>query len=250
MTSMMDPVKEWDLPRRTALLSASLVSADLMHLEVELSRLVTAGVNLIHFDVMDGHFCPGLTIGPTFVAQVRTPLKKDVHLMVEEPIRLLDDFVAAGADMITMHLESGRHVHRALELLSEARNPNGNSILRGLAVNPGSETAAIEPFLDVSDVIYVLGVNPGWRQPLLPSTVQRVRDVQELVERRQPRPLVAVDGGITGNNFATIASLEPDIIVSGSAVLSGDTADANLRSFLDIHEKLLARQGKGPTNGH
>jgi len=223
------------LPRGAATLSVGIISADLMNLSRDVKCLEAAGVRIAHFDVMDGRFCPMLTVGPWFVGAVETNMVKDVHLMVEDPVGIVDQYVAAGAGLITVHLELGRHVHRALERIGESAAEQNRPVMRGLGVNPGTPVSSIEPHLDVLDVVYVLGINPGWRQPLIPSTFERVRTVQALVASSEREILVAVDGGITLDNYADVAALAPDIVVSGSAVFKGDVA-GNLRRFAELQQ--------------
>ena len=142
-------------------LSAGVITADLTRLgaELEILRGTTAWA---HVDVMDGAFCPQLTVGPAFVAAVAsTGLPVDAHLMVEEPRRLVPDIAAAGAAVITVHAEATRHLHRTLQEMTQlAGEPR--SFLRGVAINPGTPVQAVEPVLELADLILVLAVNPGW----------------------------------------------------------------------------------------
>ncbi|MBN1320035.1 MAG: hypothetical protein JXA87_04250, partial [Thermoleophilia bacterium] len=145
--------------------SVGILAADLMHLGAALEVLQEAGVGVIHFDIMDGRFCPYMTVGPAFVKGLRTPLLKDVHLMVHEPLDKLSDYVAAGADMITVHVESAVHIHRLLQHLGgmEHSDGSGRGIVRGLALNPGTPLEWLSPpLLDEVEMISVLGVDPGW----------------------------------------------------------------------------------------
>ena len=145
-------------------ISVGMLTADWMALGGELRILENAGVELLHFDVMDGRFCPSLTFGAPVVKALKTPLLKDVHLMVEEPLSKVEGFVAAGADIVTIHAESGGHVHRVLQVLGGMQNANdpGRGILRGLALNPGTPIEAVEPLIDELDLVLLLAVNPGW----------------------------------------------------------------------------------------
>src|SRR5205823_1466167 len=140
----------------------------------DLARLDGTGVPLLHFDVMDGCFTPMMTIGPPLVKAVRTPLWKDVHLMIEEPLEKLGDYVAAGADVVTVHAESCTHVHRVLQRLGTMENANdpARGIVRGLALNPGTPLEVLEPLLDELDLVHLLAINPGWGgQKFLPATI-------------------------------------------------------------------------------
>ena len=121
-------------------ISVGILTADLMNLQSELAQLEVSEVQFLHFDVMDGCFCPMMTVGPPFIKAVKTPLLKDVHLMIEEPLDKLESYVNAGADMITVHVESGRHIHRVLQNLRKFTNVNDpdRGILRGVAFNPGT----------------------------------------------------------------------------------------------------------------
>lgn len=213
-------------------LSVGVLSADLLHLGRDIERLERAGVRLVHFDLMDGRFCPELTVGPWFVAATETTMVKDVHLLVSDPENWVEPCVSAGAGIVTVHLEAGINAHRALELAAEvAERQERPTPLKGVGVCPGTQVRAVEPFLDVADVVFVLGVNPGWRQAQLPSTVDRALEAKELLAQSGRDIRLAIDGGITLDNFADVASLRPDLVVSGSAVFSGGRLEDNLASL-------------------
>jgi len=227
-------------------IAAGIASADLMNLAGAIRSVEEAGVRLLHFDVMDGRFCPALTFGPAFVKGVRTDLLKDVHLMVAEPEAVVADYVRAGADLVIVHVESTRHVHRCLQALDDMENVNdpARGILRGVALNPGTPLAAIEPLLEDLDVVCLLAVNPGWGgQGFIPAVKEKLA---RLVERARGRDmLVMIDGGITAANIAEVAALGPDLIVAGSAVFKGDDPGANAQALTDA-----ARRGRrGGQNG-
>jgi ribulose-phosphate 3-epimerase len=209
---------------RLPVLSVGIVSADPMNLDGATRALAEAGVRAVHFDVMDGHFAPQLTAGPFFVKGIRTPLLKDVHLMIEEPLDSVDEYVAAGADIVTVHVESCRHVHRVLQRLRELTNANDpeRGVLRGLALNPSTPVSAVEPFLDEVDLVLVLAVNPGFsKQGFLARAIDRFAAVREMVKRLGRRVLVGMDGGVTRKTIDAIAAVHPDLVVSGSAVFEG-----------------------------
>lgn len=212
-------------------LSAGVLTADLTRLGTELEHL-RGRAAWAHVDVMDGAFCPQLTVGPAFVAAVAsTGIAVDAHLMVEEPRRMLADVAAAGAAVITVHAEATRHLHRTMTEMTELAGPPGpgRSFLRGVAINPGTPVYAVEPVLGLADLILVLAVSPGWSgQPPAPGTAQRVRAVRELARRSGADVLVGVDGGVTIANAAEMASWGIDVIVSGSAVFDRTDPARNL----------------------
>jgi ribulose-phosphate 3-epimerase len=224
-------------------LSVGALSADVLRLGEDVRRLEDAGVQALHFDVMDGRFCPDFTVGTWLVAAIHTSLVKDVHLMVADPENWVESSVAAGAGIVTVHLEAGTHVHRALELVSESAQRQGLAQpMRGLGLCPGTAVADVEPFLDVVDIVYVLGINPGWRQPMLASTADRVRAVRDLTSAGDRPIQVAVDGGVSLANFADVVSLGPDLVVSGSAVFADGDVEANLATLASAGARLVAPQ--------
>jgi ribulose-phosphate 3-epimerase len=217
--------------------SVGILSADLMQLGSELALLEQAGVGVVHVDVMDGCFCPQLTVGASYVKGLRTPLLKDVHLMVREPLASLADYVAAGADVITVHLEAAVHIHRVLQRLGgmEHSAGPGRGIVRGLALNPGTPLEWLTPpLLDEVDMISLLAIDPGWSgQKFAPRTLERVARVKEMVEACGKDILVCVDGGITRDNIAAVAAAGADLVAAGSAIFDGKAAAANARYVLE-----------------
>ena len=206
------------------LISVGVLTANLMSLGSELKIMETAGVKLLHVDVMDGCFCPVMTVGPGFIKALKTPLLKDVHLMIEEPLDKLESYVAAGADMITVHVESCRHIHRVLQKLGDFTNINDSNrgILRGIALNPGTPLDVITPLIDELEMVFLLAVNPGWSgQKFIPSTRSRLARLRQMLTNVNIDILIGVDGGITRNNIADVARMDVDIIVTGSAVFDG-----------------------------
>lgn len=214
-------------------LSVGVLTANLLALGADLRLLEEAGVLLAHFDVMDGGFCPMMTVGPPFIKAVQTPMLKDVHLMIEQPLSKLDAYVAAGADMVTVHVESSGHPHRVLQALGSMANVNdpARPLLRGVALNPGTPVATVAPLLDELDAVFLLAVNPGWGgQEFIPSTASRLEELRRLIGAR--RILAGLDGGITLRNLPAVAAMGADIVVSGSAIFDGKTPAENLRRAL------------------
>jgi ribulose-phosphate 3-epimerase len=217
-------------------ISVGMLTADLARLGDELALLARAGVRLVHYDVMDGRFCPMLTIGAPVVAAVKTPLLKDVHLMIEEPLDKVAEFVAAGADVVTFHVEATRHPHRVLQALGGMTNANdaARGVVRGIALNPGTPLAAVEPLLDDLELILVLAVNPGWGgQPFIAATATRLAEARRMIDHAGRDVVLAVDGGVKRENLAAIAAMGPDLIVTGSAVFDGKSPEANARLMLE-----------------
>jgi len=232
---MSDKLLLDQLRQASPLISVGILTADLMSLGSELALMENAGVKLLHVDVMDGCFCPMMTVGPGFIKAVKTPLLKDIHLMIEEPLNKLESYVAAGADMITVHVESCRHIHRVLQKLGEMTNANDpdRGILRGLALNPGTPLEVIKPLIDELEMVFLLAVNPGWSgQKFIPLTEERLSRLKQMIHNAKKNVLVGVDGGVTRNNIANVARMGVDIIVTGSAVFDGKTPLENAKFMI------------------
>jgi ribulose-phosphate 3-epimerase len=218
-------------------LSVGVMSADLLHLGDELDELTSAGVRLAHVDVIDGVFCPGLTAGAALVAAVSKAAVCDVHLMVADPLSAVEEHVAAGAGAITFHVEATHHPHRVLQSLA------GRGVVRGVALNPGTPVEVVEPLLDDLELVLLLAVNPGWSgQSQIGTTPGRIQRLRVLIGSRPVA--IGIDGGMTRANVGRIAALEPDVIVAGSAVFTGNGAAAAIRELQDEIDR-----GHGGGNG-
>jgi ribulose-phosphate 3-epimerase len=214
------------------LLSAGVITADLTRLGAEM-EVIRGRAHCAHIDVMDGVFCPQLTVGPSFIKAVAsTGVLVDAHLMVEDPLRMLPEVVDAGAGIVTVHAESGRHPHRALQELTRL-SAGMQPVIRGYAINPGTPVQAIEPALELIDLVLVLAVNPGWPgQAPAANTARRIAAVREISRMADHPILVGVDGGVTLANAAEVAGWGADLVVSGSAIFDGKDAPGNLAAML------------------
>ena len=225
-------------------LSVGLMSANLLALGADIERLEGAGARLAHFDVMDGNYVPMLTVGPPFIKAVKTAMMKDVHLMVREPLASLGDYVAAGADIITIHPDACVHPHRALQVLGATahRDRAERTVARGVALNPGASVDVLDPFLDEIEMVMLVAINPGWGgQAFIPATFARIEAVRQKILSSGREILIAVDGGITRRNVGQLAGRGVDIVVTGSAVFDGD-----LKANIDEMTRALRVSHVGP----
>jgi ribulose-phosphate 3-epimerase len=232
--------------------SVGMMTADLLNLGSELALLERAGVKLVHVDVMDGVFCPMMTAGPPLIKAMKTPLLKDVHLMIAEPLAKVADYVAAGADVITIHPEAGPHPHRTLQQMRSMTNANDprRGLVRGVALNPGTPLETLEPLMDELELILILAVNPGWAgQKFVPATTERIERARQMIRASGCEILLAVDGGISKANIGEVAKTGVDIIVTGSAVFDGKAAEANARSMLESVKAEGRSQKSGARSG-
>lgn len=211
-------------------LSPSILAADFGRLGEQIAEIDAAGAQYVHIDVMDGRFVPSISVGMPVIRAIRSYSDRifDVHLMIEEPGRYIGDFVAAGADLITVHAESCRHLDRTIEAVKE------RGILAGVALNPATPLSAVSYVLEKVDMVLIMTVNPGFGgQKLIPYTVQKIRDLKQLVEERGIRLDIEVDGGINLYNAGEVMAAGANVIVAGSAVFKGDVTE-NVENFLSI----------------
>lgn len=216
--------------------SIGVVTANLLALGAEIQLLERVGAKLAHVDVMDGCFCPMMTVGPPFIKAIKTSLLKDVHLMIQEPLEKVAEYVAAGADMVTVHPESCSQIHRVLQKLGQLANANdpARGVVRGIALNPSTPIEVLDPLMDELELISLIAINPGWGgQKYISATTARMARVKRLIADSGKDIILCADGGITKENIAAVAATGVDLIVAGSAVFDGKTPEANARFMLE-----------------
>lgn len=211
-------------------LSPSILAADFSRLGEQIQALDRAGAQYVHIDVMDGMFVPNISYGVPVIESIRhcTDRIFDVHLMIEEPIRYIGDFADAGADLITVHAEACKHLDRTIYEI------HSRGLLAGAVLNPATPISSLEYILPELDMVLLMGVNPGFGgQKFIPYTLQKIRDLREMITRKGCQTDIEIDGGVTLDNLREILDAGANIIVSGSAVFKGDI-ETNVGKFLQI----------------
>ncbi|MFH5833235.1 ribulose-phosphate 3-epimerase [Halalkalibaculum sp. DA3122] len=196
-------------------LAPSILASDYANLAEQINKCEQGGAQWIHCDSMDGHFVPNITFGPGIIEAVGrvTDLFLDVHLMIEQPDRYLEDFIDAGADQITVHFETCTHLHRTLQVIRQ------HGALAGVAVNPATSLRNIEPVLDLVDLVLIMSVNPGFGgQDFIPNTYDRLKKMAAWRREGNFNYLISVDGGVNSENIEKVTRAGADVLVAGSAV--------------------------------
>lgn len=214
-------------------IAPSLLSADFSRLADELRDVEQAGADLVHLDVMDGHFVPNLTIGPVVIKALRkvTALTFDCHLMISEPQRYIPQFLDAGAQMISIHLEADPHLQRALQMIRDG------GAAAGIAINPATPAEALSSALEYCDFVLVMSVNPGFGgQAFLEPVVEKIRLISRMIRERGLKAAVEVDGGVDVRTAPAVVAAGAEILVAGSSVFGKPDRAAAMK---DIRNAVL-----------
>ena len=197
------------------LIAPSILSSDFAHLADEIAAIEQAGADMVHVDVMDGHFVPNLTIGPPIVEAIRkvTKLPLDVHLMMTNPDDFIGEFAKAGADYLTVHVEACPHLHRTVQSIKE------KGLKAGVTLNPATPLASVEAILPDADLLLIMSVNPGFGgQRFIPGVLDKIRRARVMIRQTGRTILLEVDGGVKADNAGAIVNAGADILVAGSAI--------------------------------
>lgn len=210
-------------------IAPSLLSADFACLKEEVRKAEEGGADLLHFDVMDGHFVPNITFGPLVVASVRplTSLPFDVHLMISHPHQFIQEFAGVGANYITVHAESSPTLHRAVEAIKE------QGVKAGVALCPSTPLSAVEYILEEIDLLLVMTVDPGYSaQPFITGMLKKVREAREMIQGRKRPVLLEVDGGVNLQTVKPLVEAGADLLVAGSAIFGkGGAASERIKAM-------------------
>jgi ribulose-phosphate 3-epimerase len=213
------------------MLAPSILSADFLKLGEEIQAAEAAGADMLHIDIMDGHFVPNITIGPSIVESIRkiTSLPLDVHLMIEEPDKYLRDFIKAGADYLTVHYEASVHLHRTVQWIKES------GVKAGVSLNPATPVWNLEHILPYTDLALLMSVNPGFGgQEFIPEVIEKIKILKKLLREKGLSTLIEVDGGVKLENAPEIISAGADILVMGSAFFNFKDYGTVIKQFREI----------------
>ena len=211
-------------------IAPSLLSADFTKLGDEIRAIETGGASILHFDVMDGRFVPNITIGLPVLKSIRrfsdTPI--DAHLMIVEPLRYAAEFVKAGANMVSVHIEADPHIHRTLAAIREA---GGRA---GIAINPGTPLVALEEALPFADFVLLMSVNPGFGgQKFIKTSLDKLRRLKMMILERGLQTRIEIDGGVDEHNINEIAAAGAEIAVAGSAIFGKENPTEAVRTLIN-----------------
>jgi ribulose-phosphate 3-epimerase len=214
-----------------AKIAPSILSANFLTLEEEIRATEKAGADMLHIDIMDGHFVPNITIGPFIVESIRniTSLPLDIHLMIENPDTYVRDFIKAGADFLTVHYEASVHLHRTIQMIKE------HDVKAGISLNPATPIWSLEHILPDTDMVLLMSVNPGFGgQKFIPQVIEKIKMLKNIVREKGLSTLIEVDGGVKLGNALEVIHAGADILVMGSAFYHSQDYGSFIKQFREI----------------
>ena len=210
-------------------IAPSILSSDLSNIHDQIKEIEKTGCKYLHIDVMDGHFVPNITFGPPYIKSLRkqTDMIFDVHLMIENPEKYIDEFSKAGADIITVHQEASPHLHRLIQQIKD------NNKLAGISLNPATPVSSIENIIEDLDLILIMTVNPGFGgQKYIENMNKKIEETAKLIDKSSKNILLEIDGGINKKNIEKLNKYDIDIYVSGSAVFKNGNIKDNYKKLM------------------
>jgi len=212
-------------------LAPSLLAADFSRLEDQVALIEKAGAQVIHVDVMDGHFVPNISFGAAVMKSLlgKTKLPFDVHLMIENPDQYLEDFATDNTEYITVHAEACSHLHRTVQHIKSL------GIKAGVSLNPATPVSVLDAIIEDIDLVLIMSVNPGFGgQKFIPSSLEKIKALKELKAKRNPKLEIEIDGGITMENIKTVTDAGVDLVVAGSSVFGAPNIEKRVKELLDL----------------
>ncbi|MBF0472836.1 MAG: ribulose-phosphate 3-epimerase [Nitrospirae bacterium] len=210
------------------MIAPSILSADFTRLGDEIRLTQEAGADILHIDIMDGSFVPNISIGYFIVEQIKkiTTLPLDVHLMIENPQKYIKNFIDAGADYLSIHLESERHLHRAIQMIKE------QGVKSSVAINPATSVSALDSIIEELDMVVLMSVNPGFGgQKFIPSTIEKIKQLKTMIDNKRLKTLIQIDGGVSNKNVSELVKAGASIFVMGSAFYNSPSYSETVRIF-------------------